>query len=146
MVSWNVQIDKGEIPGKPVVGHIDACPLTYEEKWRALEALNLIREKRDGKIKGRKCADGCKQKKYLKEDESIASPEGSLEGLLTTIVIEAIEKRDVATFDVPGACLNALMTEEDKVIMKFRGNFVDIMCEVNKEYESHVTCEKNYYV
>ena len=98
-------------------------------------SLNLIREKRDGKIKGRKCADGCKQKKYLKEDESIASPVASLEGLLTTIVIDAIEKKDVATFYVPGEHSCALIFEEDNDVMKLRGNFVDIMCEVNKVYE-----------
>ena len=48
-------LNKGAVPGKkkPVVGPQDASPLTNEEKRRALEAVNLIKEKRSGIIKGR---------------------------------------------------------------------------------------------
>ena len=142
MVKEWTKIDRGTMPGKPVVVPIDVGALTYKEKGRALEAVNLIKDKRDGKIKGRTCADAIKQKIFLKEDESIALPAVSVEGLLTTIVIDDIEKREVATFEVLGACLHALVPEEDNVVMKLRGNFVDTMCEVSKTYESHVTCEK----
>ena len=66
----------------------------------------------------------------------------SLEELLTTLVIDSIEKRYVATFYIPGAYLHALMPEEDNVIMTLGGNFVDIICEVNKDYKKYITYEK----
>ena len=56
------QLDEGAVPNKPVVLPQDPSKLTREEKSRALEAVNLIKEKRNGKIKGRTCADGSKQK------------------------------------------------------------------------------------
>ena len=49
---------------EPVVGPQNASVLTDEEKRRALEAMNLIKEKRTGNIKGRTCANGSKQKQY----------------------------------------------------------------------------------
>ena len=77
--------------------------LTQNEIKQALEAVNLIKEKIDGKIKGRTCANGSQQWKYLNEDKSIASTTLSVEGLFTSLLIDAIEIRDIAVFDVPGA-------------------------------------------
>lgn len=47
------QMDKAPMPGKPVFGAVDYHTLSVQEKKEALEAVNLIKEKRDGKIKGR---------------------------------------------------------------------------------------------
>ena len=63
--------------------------LTKEERSKALEAVNLIKEKRNGIIKGRTCANGSKQKKYLKDGEEISSPTVSLEAMITTLLIDA---------------------------------------------------------
>ena len=38
---------------------------------KSLEAVNLIKEKRCGELKGHTCADGSRQKQYLKEDETV---------------------------------------------------------------------------
>ena len=54
------QLDEGAVPGKPAVRPIDPNTLTSDEKRKALSAVNLIKEKRDGKLKGRTCADGRK--------------------------------------------------------------------------------------
>ena len=72
------QLDQGAFPGKPVVQPLNAHELSIEEKRKALEAVNLIAKKRCGKIKGRTCADGSKQRKYLKDGESIAPPPQSV--------------------------------------------------------------------
>jgi len=138
------QLNKGAVPGKekPVVGPQDASLLTEEEKRRALEAVNLIKEKRTGKIKGRTCANGSKQKRYLKRGETISSPTVSLEAMTGTMAIDIKEDRDVAIFDVPGAYLQAEMPKEKKLLLKLRGQFVDIMCEVNEEYKKYVIYEK----
>ena len=48
--------------GKPIVTPIDPEKLYYEEKMKALQAVKLIRDNRNSKIKGRTRADGSKQK------------------------------------------------------------------------------------
>ena len=136
------QLEYGPMPGKKVVEAIDPDTLSLLQKKMALNAINLIKEKRDGTIKGRTCADGSKQRQYLREDESVSSPTVSLEGLFATLVIDAYEGRDVATFDIPGAYLHALMPKDKQVLLKLKGQFVDIMCEINGEYKKHVRYEK----
>ena len=129
------------MPGKRAVCPVDPGTSSKHEKSRALEAVNLIKEKRDRKIKGRACASGAKQRKYIKEDEIISSPTASLESIVATILIDAYEDRYVAIADVPGAYLHAEMPPEKKVLMKLKGKFVDIMCQVNPEYLPHVRYE-----
>jgi hypothetical protein len=116
-----------------VFGRIDPDELTVQHKRDALRAVNLINEKRCGRVKGRTCADGSKQKAYIPPEEA-TSPTVSMEALTTSLVIDAHEKRAVAIFDVPGAYLNADMPEDKFVILKLEGRFVDIMREVNPEY------------
>ena len=106
-----------------------------------MDAINLIKVKRDSSLKGRTCANGSQQKRYLKEDESISSPTLSVDALLLTLVVDAYENRTVATFDVPGAYLHALMPDGKTILLKMRGIFVDIMCDINKEYKKHVRYE-----
>eukprot|EP00957_Ditylum_brightwellii_P187050 14245190-Ditylum_brightwellii.AAC.1 len=65
--------------GKPVVVPIDAHLLSDDDKQKALDAVDLIKEKRDKLIKGRTCANGSKHRLYLKEYESVASPTVGLE-------------------------------------------------------------------
>ena len=56
------QLNKGAVPSKhkPVVVPIDPNTLSKEDKQKAMNAVNLIEEKRDGRIKGRTCGDGSK--------------------------------------------------------------------------------------
>ena len=118
--------------------------MTNAEKLKALPAVNLIKEKWGGEIKGRACVDGSKQRKYLKQDESVASPTTSLESLVVSLVIDVYEGRDVGTYDVPGAYLQARLAPKDnneRVLMKLKGNFVDIMCKVNPEHLKNVVYE-----
>ena len=67
MVKNYIQIDKGPMEGRPFVTPIDTDTLSYKDKRKVLEVVNIIKEKRNGTIKGSKCADGSKQKRYLKE-------------------------------------------------------------------------------
>ena len=59
-----------------------------------------------------------------------------------TLVIDAYEERDIATFDIPGAHLHAEIPADKNVILKLRGFFVDIMCNISEEYRQYVRCEK----
>ena len=115
-----------------------AKSLTDTEKKKALRAVNLIREKWNGDIKGRSCVYGSKQRRYLKQDKSMSSPTTGLESLLVTLLIDAYKNRDVGIYDVPGAYIQASLAPRDdgeRVLMNLVGEFVDIMCKVNPEHE-----------
>ena len=123
-----------------VVGKVKYEDLSDEDKKRALRAINLIKEKRDGKIKGRTCADGSKHRRFVpREDASSATL--AVESLMALLVIFAHEKRDVAVFDVPGAYLHADLPHDKFVLLKIEGQFVDIMVDVNPEFKEDVRFE-----
>lgn len=116
-----------------------ADELTMEQKKVALNLITLVTEKRSGQIKGRACADGRKQRRYIRKEE-VTSPTIQLESLMLTLLIDAYENRDVATADVVGAYLMANM--DDFVLVKVIGQSVEVMCEVDDNYKKIVTYER----
>ncbi|KAG7373305.1 reverse transcriptase RNA-dependent DNA polymerase [Nitzschia inconspicua] len=135
-----------QLDDKTVFEVLDSSTLTREQRRAALRAVNLIKEKRDGSIKGRSCADGRPQK-ALYSKEATTSPTISIDALLVSLMINAKEQRDVAMADVEGAFLHAWM--DDFVLMKITGQSVDIMCSVNPAYAKFVVVEngvKTLYV
>ena len=144
MIKEFTQLNEGAVPGKPVVIPTNAKSLTPLEKNKALRAVNLIKEKRSGDINGRTCVDGSSQRKYLKQDESVASPTASLESLIATLLIDAYEGKDIAVYDVPGAYLQAILApkrSKERTLMKLEGEFVDIMVKVNPEHKINIIYE-----
>ena len=123
-----------------VLGRIDYDSLTEEQKRLALNAVNLIKEKRNGKVKGRTCANGSSQRTYVPREEA-SSPTISLEALMSLFIIFAYEKRKTAVFDVPGAYLHADMPKGKFALLKITGQFVDIVCEVNPEFKQDIRYE-----
>ena len=123
-----------------VLGRLNPDLLTPEQKRNALRAVNLIKIKRCGKVKGRTCANGSPQRKYIPREEA-TSPTLSMEALMGLLLINAYEGRDVAIFDVPGAYLHAKIPDSKFAILKIEGEFVDIMCDVNPEYKEDVRYE-----
>jgi len=101
------------------------------EKKKALDAVNFIELKRNGRVKARSYANGSKQRMYLKEYDTVASPTVSLEGVFTTLLIGAHEGRQFILFDVPGAFLQAEMAEDKLVLLKMTEKIAEMMCEVN---------------
>ena len=71
-------------------------------------AINLIKETQDGRVKGRTCTDGRKQRVYIPKEEA-SSPTTSQEASNATLTIDASERRAVVVFDAPGAYLHANM-------------------------------------
>ena len=118
---------------------VSANSLTREQRTGALRAINLIKEKRDGRLKGRTVADGRPQRSLYDKSQT-ASPTVSTDALMLSIMIDAHEGRDVATADVAGAYLKADM--DDFVVMKFTGESVDILCNMNPEHTNFVSNEK----
>jgi hypothetical protein len=84
----------------------------------------FLKEKRDGSIKGRACADGRKQREESTKSDA-TSPTVALESVLITATIDAHEGRKVAIVDVPGEYLTADMDE--KVFMCLRGCLAELM-------------------
>jgi hypothetical protein len=75
--------------------------------------------------------------KYTKEETT--SPTVSTDALMISLMIDAKERRDVATADVKGADSHTDM--EDFVLSKLVGKAVNIMCQVNPKYEKFVVIE-----
>ena len=132
------QLNDGVLLGKPVIVPILFETLTDNDQKEALEAVNLIAQKRCGCIKGRTCANGARQRKYIKDIDSFASMTASLEAIMSTLMIDAFEERDIAVADVPGAYLHAEFLSHKNVVLKLNGVYVDIMCNVNPEYKKHI--------
>ena len=54
-----------------------------------------------------------------------------MEALLSSLIVDVYEGRDVAIFDVPGAYLNADIPEEKFIILDIKSELMEIMCKVN---------------
>jgi Reverse transcriptase (RNA-dependent DNA polymerase) len=128
-----------QLHNKGVFSPKHASSLTALQKRGSLRAVSLIKEKRTGEIKGRTCADGGVQRSLFDKTET-TSPTVANDSLMYSILIDAKERRDVATADVVGAYLNADM--EDFTLMKLTGEAVNIMVQVNNLYQPFVTTEK----
>ena len=63
---------------------------------------------------------------------------------MMSILIDAWEKRDVATADVSGAYLRADMT--DFTILRIEGEEVHILCQVHEKYRNFVVMENGRQV
>ena len=129
-----------QLDEKGVFDPVQPTDITQDVKSQALRCINVIKQKRCGKIKGRTCADGRPQRDLYDKTET-SSPTASSDAILLTLVIDALERRDVATADVAGAYLNANM--EDYVLMRLTGDDVSLMCDVNPTYGEYVTKEGN---
>ena len=117
-----------------------ADKLSDEEKSKALTSLIFLREKRDGKVKARSCANGSVQREHVAKEEA-AAPTVALESVFVTATIDAKEKQEIVTIDIPGAFLHA--NNDDYVIMKMNGSPAELMVKTDpKFYRKYVTIEK----
>jgi hypothetical protein len=99
----------------------------------------FLKEKRDGTIKGRACADGRKKRENAVLGAA-TSPTVAVESLMITATIEAHEGRDVAVVDVPGAFLAADMDEY--VLMTIKGRLAELMVKADPNiYRKYITLD-----
>ena len=101
--------------------------LRGEDMKKSLEAANLIK-KLCGNINERTFANWSRQKSYFKEDESVYSTTCLTESLMSTLLIDAMEQRDVAVFDVPGPYPHTDMSSDKYIMSRIRYKFMNIMC------------------
>jgi hypothetical protein len=133
-----------QLHDRVVFDPISVEEMTPLERKRAMESLIFVTEKRDGRMKGRFCANGSTQREYIDRDEA-ASPTASTDSILITGVIDAKQQRDVMTADIPNAFVQTDINAKEKgqrVIMKIRGPLVDLLLEISSEiYSSFVVNE-----
>jgi hypothetical protein len=95
-----------------------------DQKRVSLQYLMFLTKKRCGRIKARGCADGRKQREMTNKAEASA-PTVAIESVMFSARIDAMEERDVATVDIPGAFIQA---EIDEVIhVKFEGEIAEML-------------------
>ena len=128
-----------------LMGALNPDSLKRSQKKGTLRTINLIKEKRIRKIKGRTFADGRPQRCYITK-EYASSLTISLEDSFTSLIIDSHEGRDVVIFDVPGAYLNADIPEDKSILLNIEGEFVDIMCEVNPKHKKDIRVENRVKV
>ena len=113
---------------------VDAKKMSKQEFKEALESHLFLKQKRDGKVKGRVVAGGNRQRDYISKEEA-TSPTVKLESVLLSAIIDAKEGRDVATVDIPNAFVQTrLEDDKDKAIIRFRGALADYMIAVAPDF------------
>ena len=83
--------------------------LTAQKGASALAYLMFLKQKRTGEVV-RGCADGRPQHDYMTKEENSA-PTVSVEALLLSYTIDAMEERDISIDDIPQAFMQADMNE-----------------------------------
>ena len=118
----------------------DAATLSPTQK-NALGYLMFLKQKRTGQIKGRGWADGRKQRLHTPKDDA-SSPTVATESVLLSCVIDAKERRDVATVDIPGAFMQG--DQDETVHMRLEGTLAELLTKCDpKLYRQYVVTEHN---
>ena len=60
---------------------------------------------------------------------------------MTTLMIGVHEGHIMISFDVPGAFLQAEMAEDKLVLLKLKGQFAEMICDINSEYRKDIHWE-----
>ena len=124
----------------PILPH----KITSTERKRSMNTLVFFTEKRDGTIETRVCANGSTQRSYI-ERYKAANPTVSTEALMITSVIEAKQKRDVVTLDIPNAFIQTPIPESnEKTITRISGHLSEVIIEsLPQHYKKYVIGEGN---
>jgi hypothetical protein len=117
--------------------------LTSDQQKQVLESHLFLKEKRDGKIKGRTVAGGNKQRDYISKEDA-SSPTVATESVLLTCIVDAEEERDVAVIDIPNAFIQTKVEDEkDMAFIRIRGVLVDILVEIAPDvYKKYVRVDR----
>jgi hypothetical protein len=113
--------------------------LTKEQLAKAIASLLFLKEKQNGDVNGWACADGRPQREEFGKQDATPSTIAT-ESIFLTALINALEERAVACFDIPGAFLHT-ETDED-VIMMLKGKMAELMVMVEPSlYRKYVTTD-----
>jgi hypothetical protein len=101
----------------------------------------FLKRKWCGKVNGRGCADGRKQRRYTDRADA-ASPTVATEVVFLTAIINALENCDIAVIGIPGAFMQVDL--DDKTIhVCLTGKMVELLLEIDHElYEPYLMQEQ----
>lgn len=100
----------------------------------------FLKQKRCGRIKGHGCADGRKQRLW-KNKEDTSSPTVRTESVFLTAIVDATERRQVLTCDIPGAFMQADIDE--LIHVKFEEELADLLVKVDPDLYSPFVIQEN---
>jgi hypothetical protein len=117
--------------------------LSQVQRQTVLESHMFLKQKHDGKIKGRTVAGGNNQRDYISK-EDVSSLTVAAESMLLSCIIDAEEERDVAVVDILNAFVQTRVeNKKDMAFIKIRGILVDILVEIAPDvYKSYVSKDK----
>ena len=129
-----------QIHERNIMNPIDFKQLSVEEKKATLPYLMFLKEKCNGSIKGRGCTDGRRQWLHTAKEDSCL-PTVAIESVMISCMIDAKERRDVATVDIPGAFMQA---DIDEVVhVKFKGTMAELLVKLDpNKYEKFIEMER----
>ncbi len=123
-----------------------ARDLSDNDKKKALLSLIFLRQKKNGGVKARSCANGNPQREHIAKEEA-AAPTVALESVFLSSTIDVKENREVVTIDIPGVFLHA--DNKDYVIMKMAGTLAELMVKTNQKCTGNTLFWRNeglYYI
>lgn len=139
-----IKKELAQLHDREVISPRASKDLTPAQRKEALAYLMFLKRKICGKIKGRGCADGRKQRGYILRADATA-PTVATEAVFLTAVSDVFEGRSVAIIDIPGAFIPADMDE--LVHMQLTGKIIDIPLDINAPmYKPCVVYEKGQKV
>ena len=123
----------GQLHNRTCFRAMAVSELTRQEKARAMEGLMFVTQKRTGEYKGRLAYNGKPTREWVtKEDKT--SPTCFTESILLSCGIDALERRDIMTLDIPNAFVQTDMPRKkvgERIVMKIRGRLVDWLVEMD---------------
>ena len=102
----------------------------------------FLKMKTNGTIKGRRCADGRKQREWMSKEDT-TSPTISNEALMLSCMIYAMEGRDVAIADIPDAFMQTPYGGWD-VRIRIDDPMATLLAKIDQElYEKYLVKGRN---
>ena len=104
--------------------------LTTEEHKKSCEAVNSMKEKSSGEIKGRTCANGSGQCDCIGKEEA-TNPAVSMESVLLTAEMEAKQHHKVQTCVTPNAFTQTTLDDiEEQIVLMLHGLAAELLCDM----------------
>ena len=103
---------------------IKRSQISSVDRHKVLESHMFLHQKRNLDIKARLVAGGDKQKGILSK-EDVGSPTAETESIMITSAIDAHQRREVATVDIPNAFIQTKVDE--RIIVCLRGLVADLL-------------------
>ena len=110
------------------------------------KAVNLMKEKTSGEIKGGTCINGGKQRGYIKKEDAV-SPTVLTESVSLTAAMEAKEGCKVCACDAPNAFAPTKLDDAtERIILMLHGLAAELLCEMAPVHKPFLEKERGQSV